>query len=442
MKRALDRAWCPSRREVNAGSAECVQVGPNVGQHDDNVMSTALSCKRRRCTVGQVRMSSGAAIDSKVVIAPDSFKESLSAVEAARAIARGWARVYPHAELCLRPMADGGEGTVDALITASGGERRSCSVRGPLGAPVLAAWGWLGDGTAVVEMAAASGLHCVPVLQRDARYTTTYGTGELIRAALDAGATRIILGLGGSATNDAGAGLLQALGVRLLKTNGDELKAGGAPLDQLDRLDFANFDIRLRQVRVDVAADVDNPLCGPTGASAVFGPQKGAKPAHVQQLDLALGHFARVVAAVLGEDLSHMPGMGAAGGAGFVARAFLGARFRPGIELVAEASGLAEALQGATLVITGEGRLDTQSLHGKTPFGVARIARAAGVPVIALAGSLGEGYQRLYEAGIGAAFSLMPGPMSLAQARARAAQELERRTTDIARLWSLASSRR
>lgn len=378
----------------------------------------------------------------KIVIAPDSFKESLSALEVAEAIAKGWASVYPDAEICLLPMADGGEGTVDALLAATGGERRECQVRGPLGAPVQAHWGWLAGNTAVIEMAAASGLHWVPSGRRDATVTSSYGTGELIREALDGGAKRIILGLGGSATNDGGAGLLQALGMRLLDRNGAELAAGGAALAQLYQIDMAGLDSRLLGVQVDVAADVDNPLCGPRGASAVFGPQKGASPEQVASLDAALQSMANVVAATLGQDFSQVPGVGAAGGLGFAAKAFLRAGFRPGIELVAELSGLTEAVQGADLVITGEGRLDAQSLHGKTPVGVARVAQAAGVPVIALAGSLGEGYQRMYPVGIDAAFSLAPGPITLEQACAQAASELTARAADVARVWRMAQSAR
>lgn len=375
----------------------------------------------------------------KLVIAPDSFKESLSAPGVASAIARGWQSIYPEADIQLCPMADGGEGTVEAVLAATGGECRELQVCGPLGDPVLAHWGWLPDAQAVIEMAAASGLHWVAPTQRDARITTTRGTGELILAALDAGARRIILGIGGSATNDAGAGLLEALGVRLLDGAGQPVAPGGAALLDVQRIDLTGLDPRLAQVEVLVAADVDNPLCGPRGASHVFGPQKGASPEQVQQLDKALGHFADVMAAALGEDHRDIPGVGAAGGLGFAAKAVLGASFRPGIELVAELSGLADAVQGADLVITGEGRLDGQSLHGKTPVGVARIARAAGVPVIALAGSLGEGYQSLYEAGIDAAFSLTPGPISLQQAMTDAGQQLQSRAADIARLWRLAA---
>jgi glycerate kinase len=374
----------------------------------------------------------------KVVIAPDSFKESLAAPAVAAAIARGWSEVFPDAEILLRPMADGGEGTVDAVLAAVGGERREQMVCGPLGEPVTAHWGWLGDGCAVLEMAAASGLHLLPREKRDATRTSSHGTGELIRAALDAGARRITLGLGGSASNDGGAGLLQALGVRLLDTDGHELAPGGLALARLERIDLSGLDPRLRDVELLIAADVDNPLCGPSGASRVFGPQKGASAQQVEALDAALAHYARVASATLGEDHSAYPGVGAAGGLGFAARAFLGASFRSGIELIAELSGLAEALQGADLLITGEGRLDAQSLHGKTPVGVARLARAGKVPVVALAGSLGEGYQGLYAAGIEAAFALSPGPQSLEQALAGTAQQLQARAGDLARLWRLA----
>ena len=376
----------------------------------------------------------------KLVIAPDSFKESLSARAVAEAIAAGWARVYPDAELLLCPMADGGEGTVDALLSATDGKLQQTRVSGPLGDPVEAHWGLLPNAQAIIEMAEASGLHRVEPGRRDVLAASSHGTGELIRAALDAGVRHIVLGLGGSATNDGGAGLLAALGVRFLDREGQELPLGGAALARLSQIDLTGLDTRLAQVEVMVAADVDNPLCGPRGASAVFGPQKGASPEQVAQLDEALAHYADVMAATLGEDLRDLPGVGAAGGLGFAARAVLRAGFRPGVELVAELSGLAQAVQGADLVITGEGRLDGQSLHGKTPVGVARIARAAGVPVIALAGSLGDGYQRLYAEGIGAAFSLAPGPLSLEQAMQQAADQLSARAADLARLWQIAGT--
>jgi glycerate kinase len=291
--------------------------------------------------------------------------------------------------------------------------------------------------TAVIEMAAASGLHLVPTGQRDAGRATTYGTGQLILAALDAGAERIILGFGGSATNDGGSGMLAALGVRLLDQQNQALAPGGLALAQLHRLDLGGLDARLGKVRIEVASDVDNPLCGPRGASHVFGPQKGANPEQVLALDAALGHYADVCAAQLGRDERDFPGAGAAGGIGFAARTFLGASFRPGVQLIAELSRLADAIEGADLVITGEGRLDEQTLHGKTPAGVAAVARAQGVPTIALAGTLGPGYQRLREIGIAAAFSITSGPMSLEQACADAARLLRERTSDIVRLWAL-----
>ena len=376
----------------------------------------------------------------KVVIAPDSFKESLSAAEVAAAIGRGWVKVFPDAELLLLPMADGGEGTVDALLASLGGERREQKVSGPLDELVSAHWGLLGDGSAAIEVAAASGLHLLEPAQRDVCRASSRGSGELLLAALDAGANRIVLGLGGSATNDGGAGLLQALGVRLLDAKGRELEPGGAALAGLTRIDLGHLDRRLDDVEVLVAADVDNPLCGPRGASAVFGPQKGASPYDVDLLDAALGHFASCTTQALGKDWQHEPGVGAAGGLGFALKAYLGASFCPGIQLVARIAGLAEAVVGADLVITGEGRLDSQTLHGKTPAGVAEVARRAGVPVIALAGSLGEDYQALYGVGIDAAFSLAPGPISLQYAMANAATELEARSCDLARLWRLAKS--
>lgn len=375
----------------------------------------------------------------KVVIAPDSFKESLSAAEVAAAIAAGLREVWPQAELVCRPMADGGEGTLAALIAATGGEQCERVVRGPLGEPVTAQWGWIAQSrSAVIEMAAASGLQLVPAARRDVLRACTFGTGELILAALEAGAERIVLGFGGSATNDGGSGMLRALGARFEDAEGRPLPPGGAALAQLARLDLSGLDPRLAQVDFEVACDVDNPLCGPRGASQVFGPQKGATPEQVRQLDAALGHFADVCAQTLGHDERDLPGSGAAGGIGFAARSFLGASFRPGIELVAEVSGLEQALSGADLVITGEGRIDEQTLHGKTPMGVATIAKRHGVPVVALAGSLGAGYQQLYGHGIDAAFSLAPGPISLAEALAEAPRLLHQRAADIARLWQLA----
>jgi glycerate kinase len=379
----------------------------------------------------------------KIIIAPDSFKDSLSASGVASAIADGLARVWPDAQLIQCPMADGGEGTVESILDACEGQLRTTRVQGPLGAPVEARWGWLPQShTAIIEMAEASGLQLVPPGQRDACTSSTLGTGELIRAALDAGAQRVILAIGGSATNDAGSGALQALGVRLLDRDGQALPLGGLALARVARVDLSHLDPRLAEVRFEIAADVDNPLCGPHGASAIFGPQKGASPQQVEQLDQALGQFADQAARVLGKDVRDEPGSGAAGGLGFAAKAFLGARFRPGVEVVAELVGLAEAVQGADLVITGEGRFDAQTLRGKTPFGVARIAKQHQVPVIVIAGTLGEGYEQMYEHGVDAAFALASGPMTLEQACAEAPRLLRDRAADIARVWRLAARQR
>ncbi|MVW77337.1 glycerate kinase [Bordetella sp. 02P26C-1] len=378
----------------------------------------------------------------KIVIAPDSFKESLSAPDAAAAIARGVKQAYPDAETICIPMADGGEGTVAAVLAATGGQWRTTRVRGALGEPIEASWGWLDDATAVIEMAAAAGLEQTPPDKRDPMRASSGGVGELILAALDAGAQRIILGLGGSSTNDGGAGLLAALGVRFLDSNGSTLPCGGAALANLDRLDMSKLDARLAQTRIEIASDVDNPLCGSQGASAIFGPQKGATAEQVKLLDDSLRRFADVCARDLGRDLRDAPGAGAAGGLGFAAHAFLNARFRPGVEVVAELGNLAQAMAGAALAFTGEGRMDAQTLRGKTPAGVARIAERAGVPVVALAGSLGAGYEELHAGGITAAFSLAPGPVTLEHACENAAQYLCDRARDVMQLWLAAGKRR
>ncbi|NVZ84552.1 glycerate kinase [Pseudomonas yamanorum] len=379
----------------------------------------------------------------KIVIAPDSFKDSLSAQEVASAIARGIAEILPHAELVLCPMADGGEGTVDAILAVMEGESRRAVVRGPLGTQVTARWGWIAQSrTAIIEMAEASGLQRVPLQQRDACKSSSFGTGQLIREAMHAGAQKVILTIGGSATNDGGAGMLQALGARLLDESGNEIPDGGLGLSALTRIDLQRLDHRLQSVSFEVAADVDNPLCGPHGASFTFGRQKGATPLQLEALDHALSHFADCCAEELGMDLRDFPGAGAAGGMGFAARAFLCAEFRPGVEVVAELVGLAEKMTGADLVITGEGRCDAQTLRGKTPVGVARIARQQLAPVIILAGTLGDGYQALYEHGVDAAFALVSGPMTLAQACRHAPRLLQERAGDIARLWSIGRDER
>ncbi|MBD8706713.1 glycerate kinase [Pseudomonas sp. CFBP 13711] len=376
----------------------------------------------------------------KIVIAPDSFKDSVSAQSVAHAIAAGLIDVWPDAELVECPMADGGEGTIEAVLAACDGEWMSNQVSGPLAQPVQAQWGWLADTrTAIIEMAMASGLQLLSLDQRDATITSTFGTGELIKAALDAGAERVILAIGGSATNDAGTGMLSALGARFLDRDDQPLAPGGLALAQLARIDLTGLDPRLSSVQFEVAADVNNPLCGVQGASHIFGPQKGASPEQVLALDAALGHFAKHSAQTLGRDESEHPGSGAAGGMGFAAKAYLNASFRPGVEVVADLTGLAAALAGADLVITGEGRFDAQTLRGKTPFGVARMAQRKNVPVIVLAGTLGEGYADLYAHGVSAAFAVTSGPMTLEFACANAATLLHDRARDIARVWALAA---
>lgn len=377
----------------------------------------------------------------KIVIAPDSFKESVSAPDAAAAIARGVKLAFPGAHTVCIPMADGGEGTVEAVLAATGGQARQQTVNDALGYKVDADWGLLADGTAVIEMAAAAGLELIPPARRDPMRASSHGVGELMLAAMDAGASRIILGLGGSATNDAGAGMLTALGVRLLDADGRTLPPGGGALGRLASIDARGLDPRLAQIRIDIASDVDNPLCGPQGASHVFGPQKGATPEQVEILDRMLANFADVCARHLAADHRDAPGAGAAGGLGFAAKAFLNARFRPGVEIVAELGGLAAAVEGAALVFTGEGRMDAQTLRGKTPAGVARIAQRAGVPVVALAGSLGAGYEGLHAAGISAAFSLAPGPITLQQALTDAEKLLTERARDVIQLWMAAQKR-
>ena len=326
----------------------------------------------------------------RIVIAPQEFKGSLTAVQAAQAIASGLRRALPDAELVLVPMADGGPGTVEAVVTAKGGCWHKTAVHDPLGAPVDAAWGVVDESIAVIEMAAASGLALVPESRRDPRTTSTYGTGEIIAAALAAGCRRIIVGMGGSATNDGGAGVAQALGARLLDDTGDDLPPGGAALARLARIDVSGLDPRLPRARLFAATDVFNPLCGPQGASAVYGPQKGATPEMVQKLDAALARYAAVIERDLGVRVLDVAGAGAAGGLGAGLVAFLGAEILPGAQLVAETVGLEQQMTGADLVIAGEGRLDVQTGFGKAPWEVARLAHAAGVPVISIAGSLRE----------------------------------------------------
>lgn len=379
----------------------------------------------------------------KIVIAPDSFKESLSAMDVAKAIEAGFREIYPQAHYVCVPMADGGEGTVEAMVAATGGQIITTPVTAPLGNKVDGFFGLLGDGeTAVVEMAAASGLHLVPTAQRDPRITTSYGTGELILAALERGVKAIIIGIGGSATNDGGAGMMQALGARFLDGEGRELAPGGAALTRLERLDLSALDPRLAQVSVTAACDVDNPLCGEKGASAVFGPQKGATPAMVTELDAALRRFGEQLEAATGKAIISAPGAGAAGGMGAALLGMLNAELRPGIEIVIESLGLAQAVRDADLVITGEGRLDSQSIHGKTPVGVARVAKQFQRPVVAIAGSLTPDYQIVHEHGIDAAFSVIDRIVTLQEALDDAERNLRVTARNVAALWHLAENRR
>ena len=358
----------------------------------------------------------------KIVIAPQGFKGSLDATRVAQAIEEGVKRALPQAVTVLKPMADGGEGTVRALISASGGKIVSTRVTGPLGDKVSAGWGIFPDGTsAVIEMAATSGITLIPSGRLNPLLTTTYGTGELILAALEHGCRSIIVGLGGSATNDGGAGMAQAIGARLLDKEGRDLLPGGAALIKLQHIDVSAIDTRITDSEILAATDVTNPLCGEKGSSAVYGPQKGATPEMVEQLDVALEHYADVIKRDLGINVTDVPGAGAAGGLGAGLLAFTGAKIISGIEVVIEASGLVAELHDADLVFTGEGRLDGQSAYGKVPAGVARRAKQFGVPVIAITGSLGNGYESIYRLGVNSVLVTAPGPVSLEESMANAA---------------------
>ena len=344
----------------------------------------------------------------KVVVAPNSFKGTLTATQAAHAIANGVREAFPDAEIVEVPVADGGEGTAEALVTANGGTYRWANVEGPLGDPVHASYGLIGGGeTAVMEMASASGFSLVSAARRDVRRASTYGFGQLLDAALKAGAKTIICGIGGSATNDCGAGMAQALGARLLDAFGRDVPRGGAALINIDRIDLAGMNPRWKSTKVRVACDVTNPLIGPLGASHVYGPQKGADADTVEVLDSALGHFAEVIQRDLGKKVADVPGAGAAGGTGAGMIAFLDAELTPGAPLIVSASGFDAQLAGADLVITGEGRADGQTAYGKAPGEIARRARAAGVPVVLIAGSKGPGWEALSELGVTSVVTLI-----------------------------------
>ena len=353
----------------------------------------------------------------KIVIAPDSFKGSVSALKAANAMEQGLRRVFPDAIIEKIPMADGGEGTVQSLVDATGGHLHTRRVLAPLENEVDAQFGILSDGeTAVIEMASASGLTRVEPHERNPLRTTTYGTGQLIHTALEAGCRRLIIGIGGSATNDGGAGMAEALGVRLLDTNGKQIQRGGGSLGQLASIDATGLHPAIAETETVVACDVNNPLTGPDGASHVYGPQKGATPEMIETLDGHLAHFDRVLMQTLGKSFNDIPGAGAAGGLGAGLMAFLNAELRLGIDIMIDAVNLKERVKGAAVVFTGEGQLDFQTVFGKTPVGVAKVAKAHDIPVIAIAGGIAEGAEAVYDAGIDAMLGIVQEPMSLENA--------------------------
>jgi len=374
----------------------------------------------------------------KIVIAPDSFKESLTALEAAEAIEKGMKKILPDADFIKVPMADGGEGTVQSLVDATGGKIISKTVTGPLGEPVEAFFGLSGDEkTAVIEMAAASGLHLVPAEKRNPLITTTRGTGELIAAALDYGIERIIIGIGGSATNDGGAGMAKALGIKLLDSEGNEIGDGGGALGNIAAIEMSNIDPRVASVSIEVACDVDNPLTGPKGASSIFGPQKGANPEMVSLLDGNLYHYAQMIRRYVGKDIEKIAGAGAAGGLGGGLMAFLAAELKRGVDIVLEATALEEQLKDADFVITGEGKIDGQTIFGKTPIGVAKTAKKYNIPVIAIAGNVGCDSHVVHEHGIDAVFSIVPGIIPLSDAFENASVYVERLAANLASVIKL-----
>jgi glycerate kinase len=369
----------------------------------------------------------------KIVIAPDSYKESLPACEVAQAIESGFREIFPDAQYVKVPVADGGEGTVEAMIAATHGTVKTSRVTGPLGEPVDAMWGISGDGlTAFIEMAAASGLALVPAAQRNPLLTTSRGTGELILHALEQGAKSIIIGIGGSATNDGGAGMVQALGARLSDANGKELTAGGGSLISLNSIDIAGLDPRLAACSLRVACDVTNPLTGDLGASRVFGPQKGATDAMIVELDASLAHYAEVIKKSLHIDVLNVPGAGAAGGMGAALMAFLGAELGRGIEIVTQALNLEEHIHDCSLVLTGEGRIDSQSIHGKVPVGVASVAKKYHKPVIGIAGCLTTDVGVVHQHGIDAVFSVLTQIGTLDEAFRGAFDNIQRASRNVA----------
>ncbi|ADL53954.1 glycerate kinase [Clostridium cellulovorans] len=376
--------------------------------------------------------------DLVIVLAPDSFKESMAAKEVCEAMERGIKKVNRNITCIHVPMADGGEGTMQSLVDATGGKVYSRKVVGPLGNEVDAQYGILGDNeTGVLEMASASGIQLVPKDKRNPLITTTYGTGQLIKACLDNGVKKLLIGIGGSATNDGGAGAIQALGGKLLDTNGKEIGYGGGELGCLARIDIENLDKRLQEIIIEVACDVTNPLCGERGASEVFGPQKGATIEMVKILDENLKHFALIIKEQLCKDVIDIPGGGAAGGLGAGLMAFMNGRLKRGIEMVIRYSGLEDKVKNSDMVWTGEGSIDSQTQYGKTPIGVARVAKKYNKPVVALAGMVGEEIDVLYQMGIDSVFGITKGATSLKDALSKGPENIEKTAENIIRLINL-----
>lgn len=372
----------------------------------------------------------------KIVIAPDSFKGSVAALEAALSIERGIKKAYPEADTVVVPLADGGEGTMDTLLSATSGKKVAVEVTGPLGKPIEAYYGVLGGRkTCVIEMASASGLDLVPRIKRNPLVTTTYGTGELIKAALEEGYRNFILALGGSATNDGGAGMLQALGVRLLTKEKEEIGFGGGELSRIYEIDVEGLDSRIKDSSFLIASDVENPLVGKNGASFVFGPQKGATEEIAQRLDFNLTHWANKVKEVTGVKLHNMAGAGAAGGIGGAFQAFFPAVTEKGAEVVMEYAKLKERLTHADLLITGEGQVDFQTAYGKTPMRAAQAAKDLGIPTIIIAGSVGMNIEELYQYGVVSVHSILIRPMTLEEAMESSSELLEHTAEQICRTY-------
>ena len=371
----------------------------------------------------------------KVVAAPQTFKGSISALNAAEAISIGVKNIYPSAEVLLCPVADGGDGTLETLVEVSNGNIVECVVEGPTGTPVEAQWGAMGDEqTAVIEMARTSGLALLDLNERDPLNASTYGLGEAILSALDQNYRKFIIGIGGSATNDGGAGMAQAVGISLKDEFGKEIPRGGAALSKLHSIDTVGIDPRIKQSEFMVACDVNNPLTGPEGASAVYGPQKGATPEMITQLDEALKNFAETILRDLGEEVEHISGAGAAGGLGAGMMAFMGGTLKPGVDIVLDTVGLADKLKGTDIVITGEGGIDFQTVYDKAPIGVAKLAKNLGIPTIALAGLVGKDFQVVHKDGIESVFSIVNGPMTLENASSNAHRLIVESTEQVMRL--------